>query len=1048
MRCGVDVIYQARLEYGPWRGRADFLLRVDKRSRLGAWSYEPVETKLARSTRVNAVIQLCFYSQLLGTIQGVTPDWMHVVLGGGVPAEKLAVRRYISYFRKVRAEFERACQVAAPTYPEPNEHCNVCDWSPMCEELWRRDDHLSLVARITSTQRKALVARNVTTVKLLGDLVLPVVPKIERIGDAALDRIHNQARVQVKGREAGRVIHELILPVEAERGLAALPAPSSGDIFLDLEGYAFGPDGALEYLIGVATAGDDGSGATYKPFWSLDKAQEKVAFEQLIALVMERRKLFPDMHIYHYAAYERTAIRRLAAEHACCIDEVDELLRGNVFVDLYRVVTQALRASVESYSIKKLEPLYNFRRDVSLAEATRALKSFEYLLAIGEHKNNSELLVKVIEGYNRDDCVSTLQLRKWLEARRLEFESTNSTSIPRPASKVEEPSDSLSEQVRQARLLAARLTDGLPADEAMWTGEQKSCWLLAQMLEWHRREQKSEWWEYYRLRELSDDELQEDRNAIGGLVYTGEAGRVKQSIIHRYRFPPQLNSIERAFEVHDPATGKSAGTLEHIDDLTGTLELRRSTRSDTPHPGALIPKNIIQTDVLRESIFRLAFWIAEHGIDQAGPHRAARDLLMRRPPRLAGERSLESFVADEQDLTGAARRTALALDETVFPIQGPPGTGKTYTAARMIVELVRNGKRVGITALSHKVITNLLNEVCRAATEELLPLRAIQKPNGDGGCAEDCVRLTNSNEDVIQALAEGTAQVAAGTAWLWSRLEFANSVDVLFVDEAAQMSLANVLAVAQSAASLVLVGDPQQLEQPQKGIHPPGAEVSAMAHILGDRATIEDDQGLFLAETRRLHPAICKFTSELFYDGRLTARPENERQRINCEGLLNGAGLRFVAVEHSGNQNESPEEVDRVIELVQGLLENRATWTNSNCQVSDLNPRDILVVAPYNAQVGALAKRLPKGVQIGTVDKFQGREAPIVFYSMATSTPEDAPRGMEFLYSLDRLNVAVSRARCISVIVASPRLFEVECRNPRQIELANGFCRYLEMVTR
>jgi uncharacterized protein len=274
----------------------------------------------------------------------------------------------------------------------------------------------------------------------------------------------------------------------------------------------------------------------------------------------------------------------------------------------------------------------------------------------------------------------------------------------------------------------------------------------------------------------------------------------------------------------------------------------------------------------------------------------------------------------------------------------------------------------------------------------------------------------------------------------------ANSVDVLFLDEAGQMSLANTLAIAQAATTLILLGDPQQLDQPQRGVHPPGAEASALGHLLNGRATIGPDQGLFLTETRRLHPDVCAFTSEVFYDGRLVARPENANQRLNAVGAMGGTGLRFAPVEHSGNQNESPEEVERVAALVEMLLQAGVTWTNKDNEISPLQSKDVLVVAPYNAQVAALVKRLPAGTEIGTVDKFQGREAPVVFYSMATSTPEDAPRGMEFLYSLNRVNVAVSRARCVAILVASPSLFKVECKTPRQMELANAFCRYLEMA--
>jgi superfamily I DNA and/or RNA helicase len=274
----------------------------------------------------------------------------------------------------------------------------------------------------------------------------------------------------------------------------------------------------------------------------------------------------------------------------------------------------------------------------------------------------------------------------------------------------------------------------------------------------------------------------------------------------------------------------------------------------------------------------------------------------------------------------------------------------------------------------------------------------------------------------------------------------AASVDVLFIDEAGQMSLANVLVVSQAATSSVLLGDPQQLDQPQKGIHPPGAEGSAFDHLLQGHATIGLDQGLFLTETQRLHPDICAFTSELFYDGRLVSCPENQRQRLNAEDPLSGTGLRYVAVTHSGRQSESPEEVEVIFQLINGLLAQGSTWTNRKGETRSLTIENVLVVAPYNAQVVELRKGLPSGARVGTVDKFQGQEAPVVFYSMTTSTPEDAPRGMEFLYSLNRLNVAVSRARCVAVLVASPALFQMECKTPRQIMLANAFCRCLEMA--
>jgi superfamily I DNA and/or RNA helicase len=271
-------------------------------------------------------------------------------------------------------------------------------------------------------------------------------------------------------------------------------------------------------------------------------------------------------------------------------------------------------------------------------------------------------------------------------------------------------------------------------------------------------------------------------------------------------------------------------------------------------------------------------------------------------------------------------------------------------------------------------------------------------------------------------------------------------VDVLFVDEAAQMSLANVLAVSQGAKSVVLLGDPQQLEQPMQGSHPDGTNVSALDHLLGGHATIPADRGLFLDETWRLHPDICAFTSELFYENRLRSRPGLERQQIKSNGRVKGTGLRFFPVQHVGNQSSSPEEADAIRDLVADILDSDASWIDRERVERKIRHDDILIIAPYNSQVFELQERLP-GARIGTVDKFQGQEAPIVIYSMTTSSRADAPRGMEFLYSPNRLNVATSRARCVCILVGSPAVFEAECRTPRQMQLANAFCRYLEMAT-
>jgi uncharacterized protein len=289
--------------------------------------------------------------------------------------------------------------------------------------------------------------------------------------------------------------------------------------------------------------------------------------------------------------------------------------------------------------------------------------------------------------------------------------------------------------------------------------------------------------------------------------------------------------------------------------------------------------------------------------------------------------------------------------------------------------------------------------------------------------------------------------VVGGTQWLWARPDAQEAADVLFVDEAGQMSLANVLAASQGAASVVLLGDPQQLEQPQHGTHPEGTDVSALEHILQDHKTISDDLGIFLPETWRLSPSICTFTSEVFYEGKLHARAGLEKQVLVGSVPFEGSGLWVVPVAHQGNQNSSLEEVEVVVKILARLVQPDARWVDGDGLIHNITPDDILIIAPYNSQVSLLMQHLGnKKARVGTVDKFQGQEAPIAIYSMVTSTPEDAPRGMEFLYSLNRLNVATSRARCASILVASPRLFEPECKSPRQMQLANALCRYVELA--
>jgi predicted RecB family nuclease len=1027
MTAGADLIVQGAFESDGWIGYADVLLRTDTPSRLGPWSYEVVDTKLARETKAATVLQLCLYAELIETVQGVLPARLGVVTPLGMEPEWYRTHDYLAYFRRVKAGFVAALDANTSTYPEPTALCEVCRWQPECRGVRRRDDHLSLVAGISTSQRKELVEHEIETVKALAEVALPWPFRPERGAAASYERIREQARVQVVGRGATEPYFEL-LPVEPERGLGRLPPPSPGDLYFDIEGDRYAGRDGLEYLLGVAYR--DGDTWRYRPFWAFDAAGEKAAFEAFVDFVEVCRASEPTLHIYHFDHYEPSALKRLMGRYATREDRIDDWLRHHLFVDLHRVVRESLIAGVERYGLKELEAFYAFERTVPLEVAGESRALLERAIELGQRKDLEANVELQVEGYNRDDCVSTAALHRWLEGVRAD-QIEAGVGVPRPILEPAETNEKFDERREHIQRLVAALTQDVPVDETARTPAQHARWLLAYCLDYYRREDKVEWWEMFRLMGLDPTEYLYENKALGGLVFEGRVGGTDRAPIHRYRFPPQECAIRKGNLLLP--TGERVGEVADLDVHHAAIDIKKMAKTADVHPEAVFEFNHINAKVLEDALIRLAEWTLDQGIDVDGKFRAARDLLLRTSPRLSHGVDLavgaDSLVIDAQHI-------CRHLDRSILPIQGPPGAGKTYLGAEIIVDLVLNGQKVGVTANSHKVIRNLLDAVLEAATRKGVEVRCAAKP-GDETDLEDTDIAVVDNESALDAI-RGEVHVLGGTKFLWSRQEFADSVDVLVVDEASQLALADALAISGAAKSVVYLGDPMQLEQPQQGSHPPGVDVSPLDHLLNSETTMPWSQGLFMPETRRLHPAICAYTSEVFYEGKLRSMPGLERQALVDCGPFDGAGLRVVPVPHEGNQSSSVEEAEAIAELYAGLL--RGRWCNEKGTLAPITPNEILIVTPYNAQVSLLGARLPDA-RIGTVDKFQGQEAPVVIYSMATSSPEGAPRGMEFLYSANRLNVATSRARCAAIVVASPRLFEVECKTPGQMRLANALAR-------
>jgi uncharacterized protein len=1004
MRAGVDVIYQATFVEGDWRGRADFLERVDRPTMLGNWGYEPVEAKLARSEKPTYVLQLCFYAEGIAAVQGVAPERMHVLLGQG---ERRTLRHddFAAYYRRVRQGFERVTQDGHATEPYPVEHCRLCDFRQVCNERWEAEDHLTLVANIRRAHVEALHAAGVTTLKSLA--ALPAARAIADVGDPALTTLRDQAELQRVRRETGRLDWHTI-PGDKDRGFALLPAPSPGDVIFDIEGDPFWePARGLHFLFGLLDA--DG----YRPIWAHDRAGERAAFEAVIDDFHARLARWPDMHVYHYGGYEPSALKQLMGAYATREAAMDQLLRRKVFVDLYTVVRQGLRAGVASYSLKDTEALAGFHRAAGVTSGTVAVLEYEHWM-----ESREPARLEAIAAYNREDCEATRALRDWLVANR------PPEIPPRTLFGDEVPEDERAEHPLRQKLVEGAAPGSLRA-------------FVGELLEYHRREARPGWWWFFeRCEQMSMDDLVDDAESIARLRPVGQPRVDGRSTEWRLSFPEQQFKLGEGDEPVDPATKKPAGRIVRLDEARGELVLRRGpSREQVPLPVALVPAGPINTNAQREALTRLA----ESVLANDGRYPALRDIVERARPRLATPREVVQ-TTDIDEL----RALAASLDGGALFVQGPPGTGKTWTGARLIVELMRRGRRVGVAATSHKAIHNLLDAVVKAAAAEGLTFHGLKKANkGKEESLYQGASIDNATDAAAFAHAAEGVRLFAGTAWLFADEELDGALDTLIIDEAGQVSLADALAMGTSARNVILLGDPLQLAQVSQGTHPAGTGASVLEHLLGEAATIPPERGVFLTRTRRMHPDVCRFVSEIVYDGRLGWIDEVARQATAF-----GTGLRWVPVDHAGNTVASSEEAGRVASMIAGMR--GAWWTDQDGQTQPLGETDFMVVAPYNAQVRRLRQALDRaglrGVQAGTVDKFQGREAPVVFYSMATSSAEDVPRSLEFLFSRNRLNVAVSRAQCVAHVVASPRLLESRARTVEQMRLINALCRFVELA--
>lgn len=1024
MERGFDVIYQMPFVHQGMRGIADFLVRVEE-PEAGYCEYEPVDAKLTREkAKPGHVLQLCFYADAIAQLTGRPPKRMHVWLGSG-STEALTVEEFAPYWRRLRRQLEEVLAVdpATPTKPSLCESCEYCEFQDHCERQWRRDDALAFVANSRHDERNALEAAGVRTVVELARREDPV----EGLREEKLRRLASQAALQVLSRENPHRPPAFVVIEPGEdplygRGFSLLPRPDEADVFFDFEGDPFwSPEHDLLFLAGLWYRDDRGEW-TYDERWAHSLAEQQSMIKDLVAFFGDRRERFPNAHVYHYNHTERSTIERLTR------DADDEnlfasLVEGGLFVDLFTVAKNAVQVGTESYGLKHLEHLVGFVRRAGIEQGAGAVVEYEEWM-----RTRDPALLRDIASYNREDVLATKALRDWLVEQR-------PSAMPWREAVVES---------EDYELDTDELVEGLH-EFSEHSGEH----LLGDLLNYWRRERSADTTPKYVALNGDHAALLDEPDYLARLEVvrleapTGRA-RTPRLVL---RWPEQ--AVDPAWQAGDDVLyagegvpyGKASVTEVDLERREIALRWGATQAESGGYPAALVRDRYFRPGAKATTLKDVARQVLHPG-EAGSPQRLTTSLLAREVPRFTpGHGPREGVFRDDLD---SIYEWVGHLDESFAAIQGPPGTGKTYSGSHVIHHLITTGRRVGVVAMSHPAIDNLM-----AATYEVFKqrgdldhLRALRWDDRAGGSPLEFAHYSKKNDD----LTSEAFNLVGGTAWLWAKPESRqHPVDYLVVDEAGQLSLADAVASSNGARNMLLLGDPLQLSQVAKAEHPGGAGASVLQHVLGEHLTIPDDQGVFMSETRRMHPDVCAFISRQIYEDRLTSHESCARQ-----GTEFGTGLRWLEALHERRATSSPEEATIVARQMLAMV--NTPWVDQHGARRTLQPRDFMVVAPYNDQVKLMqyaiyAHEALRGVQIGTVDKFQGREAPVVFFTMTTSSAEDMPRGPEFLFSRNRLNVAVSRARCLVYLVCTEELLNSRAAHLEDMRLISTLSAFVEYAT-
>ncbi len=1070
MKSGSKVIFQGYLQRDDFAGFSDFLIRREGKSDLGDYYYEAWDTKLSKSTKPYFVMQLCCYSWMLESIQGKLPDEAVIVLGDSTQ-ERFRLPAYLSYFNNLKRQFidaQNAFTGDQSTMPDPSLESDHGAWSSYAKQLMQESDSLAQVAGIRRNYINRLYASGIET---LTQLVEADLPSVKGISPEMYEKVKAQATIQLRSRGLDKPLFE-VLKNDSGKGLSALPPASDNDTFFDIEGHPLLEEG-LEYLWGVSYHDKNeaqGKDYAFKDWWGNDQAQEKRAFEDFIDWIYQRWQADSGVHVYHYASYEITAIRKLSTRNHTRLEEVAELLQAGVFIDLYSVVKNGLLIGEPRYSIKNVEHLYRGARTTDVAGGGDAIVFYENWREQGgveqwatqnngyqawlANPDNFDWSVwpelDDIRSYNIDDCESTLELVEWLREQQ-QVSGVTYAENNEDVEELEKTDKQISNQEKREALADRQqcLIEQFENDESL--KNDKIAAILKTLVHFYARERKPQLWAYFDRLEKSDEELFDDDTVLSN-VKLKDTNYDEEKLLCSATYSLDQSIRKDKFKTATlHGSNVKLSKIEFSDLSAQTGEISFTIKADDeaalqqPQLTLFADDISINTDTLEnrlceltEQYFetRLLTGVLETILNQANPKfksdTACLPVSRTRYP-------------DDTDYMQAMVATIEAMNNSCLCIQGPPGAGKTFTAINVITQLVKDGKRVGIMSNSHAAIMNLLLEL-----PSKLPKASLVKVGGydsikefrESYPEEDYPNLNYRTAMSFTKKAPYEQQdVIGATVYQFAKdIAYETPVDYLFIDEASQVALANLFCVTGAAKNIVLMGDQMQLEQPIQGSHPEPAGKSALEFMLKGHAVIPDEQGVFLERTYRMHPDVCQPLSAIVYEGRLSSDQQTKKQSINIDEpvlITKPTGILSIPVNHEYNTQSSEEEVAKVQELINELK--MGTFTNNRGEDKPISDDDILIVAPYNMQVNLLKEKLSGNLKIGTIDKFQGQEAPVVIVSMAVSDVAESSRGLDFIFDINRLNVAVSRAQALAVIVSNEGIEQCNVSSLGQMEKVGFF---------